>query len=173
MASSEERVGKFLERLLERKSALGMAQSLSSPASEESPRIPGGSSVSLSTVNKRWELVPDSEEMRRALLPDAAETEPASYQKHIENCIGAVKIPLPSIMAGTDGGGTSLPTQRACLAILGLAGSGQTRALAEVCRALAPAGEVSLTSAICAVEFARAPRKLARGRDAGQKADNG
>jgi hydroxymethylglutaryl-CoA reductase (NADPH) len=431
VASSEERVGKFLKRLLERKSALGVAQSLSSPAPEESPRIPGGSSVSLSAVNKRWELIAHSDEMRRALLPDAAEAELASYQKHIENCIGAVKIPvgiagplrvrgifasgdyyvplatteaalvasysrgaqviteaggcvsvmlnegvsrtpgfafhslvsaglfavwctehgnefraaaaqtsahgeladisvaiegnhvylllefttgdasgqnmatiateavcdyirenspltpeysfveanfsgdkkatahsftsvrgkkvscevtlpkellerrlhttpeqlerywkmsaigaiqsgsigvqghfanalaalyiacgqdpacvaesavgitrmeldrqgnlyaavtLPSIMVGTVGGGTSLPTQRACLEILGMAGPGQARALAEVCGALALAGEVSLTSAICANEFARAHRKLARGRGAGQKADNG
>jgi hydroxymethylglutaryl-CoA reductase (NADPH) len=94
VASSEERVGKFLKRLLERKSVLGVAQSLSSPGPEQSPRIPGGSSVSLSAVNKRWELIARSEEMRRALLPDAAEAELASYQKHIENCIGAVKIPV-------------------------------------------------------------------------------
>ena len=133
VVSSEERVGKFLKYLLERKSALGVPQSLSSPAPEESARIPGGSPVSFSTVNKRWQLIPHSEETRRA----------------------------------------SLLTQRACLAILGLPRSGQPRALAIVCPALAPAGEVSLTSAICADEFARAPRKLACGRDAGQKADNG
>jgi len=46
------------------------------------------------------------------------------------------------------------------------------RALAEVCGALALAGEISLTSAICANEFVRAHQKLARGRNAGQKADN-
>lgn len=82
-------------------------------------------------------------------------------------------ITLPSIIVGTVCGGTSLPTQRACLEIMGLAGTGHARALAEVCRALALAGELSLTSAICANEFARAHQKLARGRDAGQKADNG
>ncbi|HEX8878602.1 MAG TPA: hydroxymethylglutaryl-CoA reductase, partial [Candidatus Acidoferrum sp.] len=82
-------------------------------------------------------------------------------------------VTLPSIMVGTVGGGTSLPTQRACLQIMGLAGAGQARALAEICGALALAGEISLTSAICANEFARAHQKLARGRNAGQQADNG
>jgi hydroxymethylglutaryl-CoA reductase (NADPH) len=82
-------------------------------------------------------------------------------------------VTMPSIMVGTVGGGTSLPTQRACLEIMGLAGAGHARALAEVCGALALAGEISLTSAICANEFARAHQKLARGRKAGQKAEDG
>jgi Hydroxymethylglutaryl-CoA reductase len=81
-------------------------------------------------------------------------------------------VTMPSIIVGTVGGGTSLPTQRACLEIMGLAGAGHARALAEVCAALALAGEISLTSAICADEFARAHQKLARGKNAGQKADN-
>lgn len=431
VASSEERVGKFLKRILEHKSALEVAQSLSGPSPVHASSIPGGSSVSLSAVNKRWELMGDSDAVRRALLPDGAESELAAYQNHIENCIGTVKIPvgiagplrvrgmfasgdyyvplatteaalvasysrgaqviteaggcvsvmlnegvsrtpafalhslvsaglfavwciehgnefraaaaqtsahaeladvgvaiegnhvylllefttgdasgqnmatiatqsvcnyirensplkpeysfveanfsgdkkatahsfttvrgkkvsaevtlpkellqhrlhttpeqlerywkmsaigaiqsgsigvqghfanalaalyiacgqdpacvaesavgvtrmeldqqgnlyaavtLPSIMVGTVGGGTSLPTQRACLQIMGLAGAGQARALAEICGALALAGEISLTSAICANEFARAHQKLARGRNAGQQADNG
>ena len=171
--SNEERIVKFLKPLPERKSALRVPQSLSSLAPEESPRIPGGNPASLSTVNKRWELVPHSEAARWALLPDAAEAELASYQKHIESCIRAVRISVPSIMVGTVGGGKWLATQSACLAILGLARSGQPRALSEVCRALAPAGKVSLTSAILADVFARVAGKLARGRDAGQKADNG
>ena len=83
-----------------------------------------------------------------------------------------VAVTMPSITVGTVGGGTSLPTQRACLEIMGLAGAGHARALAEVCAALALAGEISLTSAICADEFARAHQKLARGKNAGQKADN-
>lgn len=431
VASSEERVGKFLKRLLEHRSALEVAQSLSSPQPQSAPRIPGGSSVSLSAINKRWDLVPHSEQSRQALLPDGAESELAGYQNHIENCLGAVRIPvgiagplrirglyasgdyyvplatteaalvasysrgaqviteaggcvsvvlnegvsrtpgfafrslvsaglfavwcieqrdhlraaaaqttahgelanigvaiegnhvylllefttgdasgqnmatiatqavcnyisehsplqpeysfveanfsgdkkataqtfttvrgkkvsaevtlpkelvehrlhttpqhlerywkmsaigaiqsgsigiqghfanalaafyiacgqdpacvaesavgvtrmelnqegnlyvavtMPSIMVGTVGGGTSLPTQRACLEILGMAGAGHARGLAEVCAALALAGEISLTSAICANEFVRAHQKLARGRQARQQADRG
>src|SRR6266566_1704418 len=79
---------------LEHKSALEVAQSLSSPSPEHASSIPGGSSVSLSAVNKRWELIGDSDAARRALLPDGAESELAAYQNHIENCIGAVKIPV-------------------------------------------------------------------------------
>jgi hydroxymethylglutaryl-CoA reductase (NADPH) len=82
-------------------------------------------------------------------------------------------VTMPSIMVGTVGGGTSLPTQRACLEMMGLAGAGHARALAEVCGALALAGEISLTSAICANEFVRAHQKLARGRNAGPMAGNG
>ena len=84
-----------------------------------------------------------------------------------------VSVTLPSIMTGTVGGGTSLPTQRACLEILGMAGPGHAQGLAEVCGALALAGEISLTSAICSNDFARAHQQLARGRRSGEQAENG
>jgi hydroxymethylglutaryl-CoA reductase (NADPH) len=94
VATSEDRIGKFLKRLLERRSALEVAQSLSSPEPEHASRIPGGSSISLSAVNKRWGLIPHSGESRRALMPETAESELTSYENHIENCIGAVKVPV-------------------------------------------------------------------------------
>ena len=94
VASNEDRVAKFLKRLLENRSALEVAQSLSGPSPPHVPRIPGGSSVSLSAINKRWDLIPHSAEGRRALLPADAESELASYQHHIENCLGAVKLPV-------------------------------------------------------------------------------
>jgi hydroxymethylglutaryl-CoA reductase (NADPH) len=73
-------------------------------------------------------------------------------------------VTLPNIMVGTVGGGTSLPSQRACLEILGLAGPGHARALAEVCAALCLAGELSIIGALCSGDFARAHRVLARGK---------
>ena len=73
-------------------------------------------------------------------------------------------VTLPSLIVGTVGGGTSLPSQRACLEILGLAGSGKAQALAEVCAALALAGELSIVGALCAGEFARAHERLRRWR---------
>ena len=73
-------------------------------------------------------------------------------------------VTLPSIVVGTVGGGTSLPSQQACLRILGLAGEGKAQALAEVCGALALAGELSITAALCSGDFTRAHQKLARGR---------
>lgn len=75
-------------------------------------------------------------------------------------------VTLPNIMVGTVGGGTGLPSQRACLEILGLAGPGKARALAELAAALCLAGELSIMGALCSGEFARAHRALARGKKA-------
>jgi hydroxymethylglutaryl-CoA reductase (NADPH) len=71
-------------------------------------------------------------------------------------------VTLPNLIVGTVGGGTQLPTQAACLDILGLRGPGHARALAEVAAALALAGELSIIGALAAGHFTRAHRKLAR-----------
>lgn len=73
-------------------------------------------------------------------------------------------VTLPGIVVGTVGGGTSLPSQQACLRILGLAGEGKAQALAELCGAVVLAGELSITAALCSGDFTRAHQKLARGR---------
>ena len=75
-------------------------------------------------------------------------------------------VTLPNIIVGTVGGGTGLPSQAACLDLLGLRGEGKARALAEVCAALALAGELSIIGALAAQQFARAHQRLARGRKA-------
>jgi hydroxymethylglutaryl-CoA reductase (NADPH) len=74
-----------------------------------------------------------------------------------------VSVTLPNLIVGTIGGGTKLPSQKACLDILGLAGVGHARALAEVTAALCLAGEISIIGAISADEFTRAHARLARG----------
>lgn len=79
-------------------------------------------------------------------------------------------VTLPNLIVGTVGGGTGLPSQRACLRIMGLAGHGKAKALAEVCAGLCLAGELSIMGALCAGDFARAHRCLARGRRHGGKA---
>ncbi|MGO1296959.1 MAG: hydroxymethylglutaryl-CoA reductase [Vibrio sp.] len=71
-------------------------------------------------------------------------------------------VTLPNIMVGTVGGGTHLPSQKACLELLGLHGSGHARALAEVLAAVCLAGELSIVGAFCAGHFTRAHHKLAR-----------
>jgi hydroxymethylglutaryl-CoA reductase (NADPH) len=73
-------------------------------------------------------------------------------------------VTLPNVTVGTVGGGTGLPSQRACLAILGLVGAGNAQGFAEVCAGLCLAGELSLTGALAANQFARAHQRLARGR---------
>jgi hydroxymethylglutaryl-CoA reductase (NADPH) len=75
-----------------------------------------------------------------------------------------VSVTLPNMIVGTVGGGTALPSQKACLEILGLAGTGHANAFAEVCGALVLAGEVSIIAALSCGEFARAHHKLARGK---------
>jgi hydroxymethylglutaryl-CoA reductase (NADPH) len=71
-------------------------------------------------------------------------------------------VTLPNIIVGTVGGGTRLPSQRACLEILGLAGPDRARAFAEVTAALALAGELSITAALAAGQFTEAHQRLAR-----------
>jgi hydroxymethylglutaryl-CoA reductase (NADPH) len=69
---------------------------------------------------------------------------------------------LPNLIVGTVGGGTGLPSQQACLDLLGLAGSGGAQAFAEVAAVLSLAGEVSIIGAMCAGHFSRAHQRLAR-----------
>lgn len=71
-------------------------------------------------------------------------------------------VTLPNLMVGTVGGGTGLPSQKACLDLLGLHGSGKSQALAEVAATLCLAGELSIVGAFCAGHFSRAHHKLAR-----------
>jgi hydroxymethylglutaryl-CoA reductase (NADPH) len=73
-------------------------------------------------------------------------------------------VTLPNLIVGSVGGGTRLPSQQACLGLMGLAGAGHGRALAEVAAALCLAGELSIVGAICAGDFTRAHVRLARGR---------
>jgi len=71
-------------------------------------------------------------------------------------------VTLPNLIVGTVGGGTSLPSQRACLQILKLQGNGTAPALAEVCAALMLAGELSIVGSLCAGDFAKAHHRLSR-----------
>lgn len=80
-------------------------------------------------------------------------------------------LTLPNLMLGTVGGGTGLPSQQACLNMMGLSGNGKARALAEVTGGLILAGELSIIAALSAGHFARAHRKLGRERGAEDAAD--
>lgn len=56
-------------------------------------------------------------------------------------------ITLPALILATYGGGTGLPTQRECLAIMDCFGPGKALKLAEIAAALTVAGELSLGAA--------------------------
>ncbi|MDP2080366.1 hydroxymethylglutaryl-CoA reductase [Pseudotabrizicola sp.] len=73
-------------------------------------------------------------------------------------------VTMPNILVGSVGGGTSLPSQSAGLNILGLKGTGNGAALAEVVAATCLCGEISIVAAIAAGHFSRAHENLARHR---------
>jgi hydroxymethylglutaryl-CoA reductase (NADPH) len=74
-----------------------------------------------------------------------------------------VNVCLPNLVLGTVGGGTSLPTQRECLELMGCYGPGKAAKLAEICAGMIMAGEISITAAIAAGHFAQAHKAMARG----------
>lgn len=82
-------------------------------------------------------------------------------------------ITLPNLIVGTVGGGTRLPSQRACLDILNLPAEHSSQAFAEVCAAICLAGELSLVGALCSGDFTRAHRVLGRSRRNGRSRHDG
>jgi len=80
-----------------------------------------------------------------------------------------VSVYLPCIYVGTVGGGTRVETQRECLEILGVAGSGDppgvnAKKLSEIVAAAVLAGELSLLAALAAGHLAKAHKKFGRGK---------
>jgi len=67
-----------------------------------------------------------------------------------------VSVVLPNLIVGTVGGGTGLPTARACLELLGCYGEGRARKLAEIVAATVLGGEISITAALSSGTFSRA-----------------
>lgn len=71
-------------------------------------------------------------------------------------------LTLPSLIVGTVGGGTNLPTQKECLELMDCYGAGNARKFAEICCAVALSGEISIASAMSANHFTSAHEKLGR-----------
>ena len=65
-----------------------------------------------------------------------------------------VAVTLPSLIVATYGGGTSLPTQRECLEMMGCYGKDKSNKLAEIVAATVLAGDISLASAIVVARLA-------------------
>lgn len=74
----------------------------------------------------------------------------------------SIHLELPSLVIGTVGGGTGLPTQRECLEMLGCGGPGKAFKLAEIMAAACLALDVSTSAAIGSNEFVKAHEKLGR-----------
>jgi hydroxymethylglutaryl-CoA reductase (NADPH) len=86
------------------------------------------------------------------------------YAELRENDDYYYSITIPSLIVATYGGGTSLPTQRECLDMLGCYGKGNVRKLAEIIAATVLCGELSLGAAIAAEEWVTAHDRYGRNR---------
>jgi hydroxymethylglutaryl-CoA reductase (NADPH) len=75
-----------------------------------------------------------------------------------------MSITIPSLIVATHGGGTALATQQECLRLLGCAGRGKVRKLAEIIAGVVLAGEISLASAISSHDWVSSHEKLGRNR---------
>ena len=73
-------------------------------------------------------------------------------------------LTLPSLIMATFGGGTGLPTQRECLAMMDCVGTGKVGRLLEITAATVLAGELSLSSAIVAGDWVSSHDALGRNR---------
>lgn len=71
-------------------------------------------------------------------------------------------VTLPNLIVGTVGGGTSLPTQRECLELMGCYGEGNARKFAEICGATVMCGELSIAAALSAGHFSSAHKLFGR-----------
>lgn len=71
-------------------------------------------------------------------------------------------VTLPNLIVGTVGGGTGLPSQSDCLSLLECQGKGTAKKFAEICTATVLAGEISITGALAAGQFAQAHKKYGR-----------
>jgi hydroxymethylglutaryl-CoA reductase (NADPH) len=87
-----------------------------------------------------------------------------TYSQYLESGDFYWSITLPSLIVGTCGGGTGLPTQRQCLEMLGCYGRGQAEKFAEICAAVVLAGETSLAAAMLHGDWVAAHERLGRNR---------
>lgn len=71
-------------------------------------------------------------------------------------------LTLPSLIVGTIGGGTGLPTQKECLSLLDCYGAGKAKKFAEICCAVSLAGELSIAAAMSVDHFTSAHENLGR-----------
>jgi hydroxymethylglutaryl-CoA reductase (NADPH) len=75
-----------------------------------------------------------------------------------------ISITIPSLIVATYGGGTSLPTQRECLEILGCYGRDKVYKFAEIIAAVVLAGELSLGAAISSLDWVSSHEQYGRNR---------
>ncbi len=73
-------------------------------------------------------------------------------------------VMMPGVVVATVGGGTGLPSQRACLEMMACYGTGKAKKLAEIVAVTAMCLDLSTYSAIAADHFVQAHERLGRNR---------
>ncbi len=87
-----------------------------------------------------------------------------TYSELRDNGDYYISVTIPSLIVATHGGGTSLPTQRECLELLGCYGTGRVQKLAEIMAAVVLCGELSLGAAIVSDEWVSSHEQYGRNR---------
>ena len=126
-----------------------------------------GGSVSVGMVGFNVNLANTVAAIFAATGQDIASVHESSVgQLHIEEGEGGVYVSLllPALIVGTVGGGTHLPRQQELLSMMGCAGEGKSKRLAEVVAGYALALELSTFSAMVSGQFASAHERLGRNR---------
>jgi hydroxymethylglutaryl-CoA reductase (NADPH) len=96
-------------------------------------------------------------------VADISESQAAvTYSQLLDNGDYYWSVTLTSLIVGTHGGGTSLPTQRECLEMLDCHGQGKADKFAEICAGVALAGETSLSSAVLHGDWVPSHDRLGR-----------
>ena len=98
-------------------------------------------------------------------VADVAESQAAiTYTQLLDSGDYYWSLTLPSLIVATYGGGTGLATQRQCLEMLGCYGQGKANKFAEICAAVALAGDISLASAVIHGDWVSSHERLGRNR---------
>jgi hydroxymethylglutaryl-CoA reductase (NADPH) len=98
-------------------------------------------------------------------VADVSESQAAiTYTQLLDSGDYYWSLTLPSLIVATCGGGTGLATQRQCLEMLDCYGPGKADKLAEICVAVALAGDISLASAVIHGDWVSSHERLGRNR---------
>lgn len=76
----------------------------------------------------------------------------------------SASLTLPSLVVGSYGGGTGLPTQRECLELMDCYGEGKAKKLAEIIAGVVAAGEISLAAAISSADWVYSHEAMGRNK---------
>jgi hydroxymethylglutaryl-CoA reductase (NADPH) len=96
-------------------------------------------------------------------VADISESQAAvTYSQLLDNGDYYWSLTLTSLIVGTHGGGTGLPTQKECLEMLDCHGPGKADKFAEICAGVALAGETSLASAVLHGDWVPSHDRLGR-----------